>query len=303
MSRNVPFSHAVPFQIWLHIISLLVFPIILNTFLIFSSLNLKHYLVEMIWFVYIFPPIIFACYCGLRGAILSSVALQVIHSLYEILAHTEKGLLIDEVCFIVTQFLLSVVASYVVSTSTKKLKQKQTKLELAYKDIENLAYYDPLTSLPNRRLFLQQLDMEIMKHKQNETVFALLFIDLDGFKAINDTFGHEAGDVLLQEVSRRFTTCIRREDCLARFAGDEFTVLLVNITQNDAFEVAERLLTILQPSFMIQNQAVSITASVGMAFYPSSGETAEALMKYTDEAMYTVKKQGKNNYHLYTRNA
>ncbi|MFC3882364.1 diguanylate cyclase domain-containing protein [Bacillus songklensis] len=165
--------------------------------------------------------------------------------------------------------------------------------------MNHLIYHDQLTGLPNRRFFQETLNQKLDQFK-SEKLLAVMFIDLDGFKNVNDTFGHEIGDQLLQEVAKRLNNSVRDRDMAARLAGDEFTVILPEITREDVVQVAERVLEELRLPVILKKNSVKVTSSIGIVFYPHHGDNVETLLKHADQAMYQAKKQGKNNYLIYT---
>jgi diguanylate cyclase (GGDEF)-like protein/PAS domain S-box-containing protein len=180
----------------------------------------------------------------------------------------------------------------------------------AYKDISDikaqedrirtLAYYDPLTHLVNRTLFNDRLNTIVGESKTNGGQFAVLFVDLDGFKLVNDSLGHDAGDLLLCEVAELFSKCVTEFDTLARFGGDEFVVLLPHIDDNEeAKQVANQLIDTLSSPIKIRNQAFYVTASIGISIYPTHGDTAETLLVNADKAMYRAKQNGRNRCGFY----
>ena len=162
------------------------------------------------------------------------------------------------------------------------------------------AYHDILTDLPNRMLFKDRLGLAIMQAKRKETELAVMFIDLDRFKLVNDTLGHLRGDELLQQVATRLKATLRQGDTLARLGGDEFTIFLPELlNRDDAHVVANKALECLQKSFRLADSDVHISASIGIAVYPEDGETIDELLCHADMAMYQVKAQGKNSYSFY----
>ena len=168
-----------------------------------------------------------------------------------------------------------------------------TKQALAEKKIWHNAHHDLLTGLPNRRLFLDRLEQELKHARRNSLPLSILFMDLDGFKQVNDSFGHEAGDRLLVEVAERLTGCIREEDTVARLGGDEFTVIVTGARQRkDIVIVAQTLIFALAMPFRIEETTVHISASIGISFYPEDASTPVALMEAADKAMYHAKKTG-----------
>jgi diguanylate cyclase (GGDEF)-like protein/PAS domain S-box-containing protein len=163
------------------------------------------------------------------------------------------------------------------------------------------AYHDLLTRLPNRSLFKDRLSMALTQASRNNQRLAVMFIDLDRFKIINDSLGHTMGDRLLQAVSQRLLSCIRKGDTLSRFGGDEFTLLLPD-TQDAiaAVQVAEKILESIKEPFRLGGHDIHIGASIGIAVYPEAGTTLDLLIKNADIAMYHVKSSGKDGYHLFS---
>ncbi len=178
--------------------------------------------------------------------------------------------------------------------------------------IRRLAYFDTLTGLPNRQSFLERLDRELLRARRTRHGMALLFLDLDGFKRINDTLGHSAGDCLLQTVADRLQETLRAGAFVARPAldesglhfarlgGDEFTVVLPDIdTAATACMVAQRIQALLERPVLIGEQEIAVTSSIGIALFPDDGDDAATLLKHADTAMYYAKEQGRNNWQLY----
>lgn len=164
-----------------------------------------------------------------------------------------------------------------------------------------LAYYDGLTGLPNRRLFLDRLNVSIAHARRDKHMLAVMFVDLDQFKRINDTLGHRIGDGLLTGITERMKSCLRDEDTLARLAGDEFTVILPVIPHPDAaHNVAEKFLECYARPLNIDGHELRVTASIGIGIYPNDGEDADSLLHHADIAMYRVKESGRNGYLRYT---
>jgi len=170
--------------------------------------------------------------------------------------------------------------------------------------IHRLAYYDPLTDLANRSLFMEQLRLEMRHADDNRGAVALIYLDLDNFKPVNDTLGHEAGDILLKEVALRLNSCVRSSDTVARMGGDEFTIILGD--QKSAAKarsfgehVASQVVSALQEPVAIQGQEFRVTASVGVAVYPEHGSDVSELLRNADKAMYLAKESGRDLYRLY----
>lgn len=170
--------------------------------------------------------------------------------------------------------------------------------------IRLLAYYDTLTDLPNRALFQDRLDQELQRAMRSSSLVALLFLDLDGFKAINDSMGHGVGDQLLKEVAQRLLNCVRGSDTVARMGGDEFTILLSDLATPDKAEsaagsVAAKVRARLAEPFRLQGREVFVSTSIGIALYPRDGDVASSLLRHADTAMYQAKEQGKNTWRFY----
>jgi diguanylate cyclase (GGDEF)-like protein/PAS domain S-box-containing protein len=175
-------------------------------------------------------------------------------------------------------------------------ERKQAEERLHY-----LASHDLLTSLPNRALYFDRLNHAIRMAKRNETFVVIIFLDLDGFKQINDSFGHANGDKLLKLVAKRLKERTRKSDTIARLSGDEFTFILENIAdKKDAAIFAKDILSALERPFEIASTEVSLTASIGMSVCPVDGEDPETLLMKADSAMYRIKKSGRNRYDFYS---
>ncbi len=167
--------------------------------------------------------------------------------------------------------------------------------------LQHLAHYDVLTDLPNRALFFDRLERALVFAKRLRSTIALLYIDLDGFKEVNDSFGHDIGDLLLQAAARRLQEAVRESDTVARIGGDEFIVILKNIAVTaNAEAVAGKIIASLSETIHIQERACRIGASVGISLYPQHGSDGETLLARADQAMYRAKNQGKNRYTIYS---
>lgn len=163
------------------------------------------------------------------------------------------------------------------------------------------AFHDPLTGLPNRSLFKDRLNLALAQARRNNDMLAVLFLDLDRFKLVNDMLGHAVGDKLLKDVARRLSGCVRQSDTIARLGGDEFTILLPQPKDaGDVVKFARKILNTFQKPWIHGGQEFHITTSVGIAIYPNDGKNGETLLKHADTAMYRAKDEGSNNYQLYT---
>lgn len=175
-------------------------------------------------------------------------------------------------------------------------------IKLAEEQLAFLAHYDPLTELPNRLLLNDRLSHAIERAARSEKKLALLFMDLDGFKDINDTFGHPMGDELLKQVTKRLQKYLHQGDILARLGGDEFVLVVENFSLIDELEpVARKLLSILSEPFVLDGHELFIGASIGISLYPDDGSEADTLIRNADSAMYRAKEAGRNNHQFYTR--
>ncbi|WP_026839925.1 putative bifunctional diguanylate cyclase/phosphodiesterase [Citrifermentans bremense] len=190
--------------------------------------------------------------------------------------------------------------------------QDITERKHAEEQIRLLAYYDALTGLPNRRFFLQQLEQALVFANRYDRMLAVLFLDLDRFKLVNDTLGHGVGDRLLQDVADRLLRCVRRGDCLARadeecppslvsrLGGDEFTIMLSDIEHfQDVAKIARRILEAVSVPYSLEGQEVFVSTSIGISLYPFDATTASDLIRNADGAMYQAKEQGRNGYQIY----
>lgn len=194
------------------------------------------------------------------------------------------------------EYLLApVLDEYQNTEATVCISRDITERAIAEDKIWHNAHHDLLTGLPNRRLFLDRLEQEVKHAKRSSLPLAVLFMDLDGFKQVNDSFGHEAGDRLLSDVAGRLTGCVREEDTVARLGGDEFTLILAGAGHRQgAGLVAQTILDALSIPFIIEQQTVQISVSIGITFYPQDASTPVALLEAADRAMYKAKKSGSN---------
>ncbi len=179
-------------------------------------------------------------------------------------------------------------------------KKAQEELLRQKQSLTKQAYYDTLTTLPNRILFYDRLHQAITKSKRSDKEFAIMFIDLDKFKEINDSLGHNIGDLVLMEVALRLKNSLREIDTVARLAGDEFLVIVEDIDSKKSIELlAKKLLETLSSAMDIDGNELYITASIGISIYPDHAEDSKILVKHADQAMYKAKNIGKNNFQFY----
>ncbi|MBB1457267.1 bifunctional diguanylate cyclase/phosphodiesterase [Pseudoalteromonas sp. SG43-5] len=179
-----------------------------------------------------------------------------------------------------------------------QVRLRTNELENANIQLQQYAYQDGLTDLPNRRYFYEKLQSLV---SIKEMKFALIFIDLDGFKEVNDSLGHDYGDLLLHQVATRLQSCITTKDTVARLGGDEFTLILEGVNSPDeASKIAEAVKSSLMQSIKIKKETVYVTASIGLTFFPADGLTVEELVKRADQAMYLSKNKGRNRYEFFS---
>ncbi len=188
---------------------------------------------------------------------------------------------------------------YAKDITTTKLAQDRLRRQKEL--LDHQAHHDELTQLPNRTLFDDRLQQGIESAKRNKKELALFFIDLDHFKQINDSLGHAIGDKLLQKVTRRLLSQIRKHDTLARLGGDEFTLIMEELTdERDASKLAKKLLKALKEPITVDGHILYITSSIGISLYPKDDTQARSLLKYADRAMYRAKEEGRNNFQFYS---
>jgi diguanylate cyclase (GGDEF)-like protein len=195
-----------------------------------------------------------------------------------------------------------------VGNRTRELSSANTRLMIeiaerqqAQQEYIHLATHDSLTDLPNRTLMRDRLPHALARARRNKENLAILFLDLDGFKAVNDAYSHANGDILLKQVANRLKACLRENDSVSRFGGDEFVILIEDVHQvSDLTEVAKKILAAIEQPFNIEVAEVFITTSIGISIYPDHGDKADLLLKNADIAMYRAKMLGKNGYQYFS---
>lgn len=204
---------------------------------------------------------------------------------------------------LITGFLASAVGSFLLFQLLLVPQRLRIEVQRKTAQLEHLAYYDPLTNLANRKFFMEQLEQAVSSGKRSERGFALMFIDLDGFKHINDTLGHAEGDKLLQQIAHNLRSSLRESDIVARLGGDEFTVLSLDTTDEfQALAVAEKLLGALSTPVTLSHQQITASGSIGITLFPDDGTSSSELMQNADLAMYKAKAEGRNNYQFFSSN-
>ncbi|KHK01880.1 GGDEF domain-containing protein [Desulfovibrio sp. TomC] len=187
------------------------------------------------------------------------------------------------------------------SVGIEELMKSHETIKASEERFRQLALYDTLTKLPNRILFFERLERSIFRAKRFRHSLAILFIDLDRFKQINDNFGHQAGDAVLQEASSRIVSSVREVDTVSRLAGDEFSVLLEMFRSRSEIEmIASRIVSSLATPMRLHSNVLEIGASIGISSYPTDGEKPDELLRKADIAMYNIKKRTGNAWQFYT---
>jgi len=189
---------------------------------------------------------------------------------------------------------------YALETENLKAHTETGRLYQLATELEKHANYDILTGLPNRRFFFERLEQMITESENKSSKAAILYIDLDAFKDINDTYGHKIGDGVLMTVGNRLLQCIQEPDIAARLGGDEFAVLIQNIENiSNAEKLANKIHKLLEEYMVIENITYTISSSIGIAVYPEAGKDGETLLRNADSAMYEIKRSGKGQIGIY----
>ena len=263
---------------------------------------------EFVWILYLVPPLVIAYYGGLKGAVISgavSFALLVIYEVWE--SATEVSYNLQNVSVVVVTLASICITAGGVGILVDRMRNQQEQLEARGRELKEamgqialLAYYDNLTGLPNLNFFNSRLADMFTKKSAEGHRFAICFMDLDRFKWINDTIGHEYGNNVLKLVATRLQGRLTKTDTLARTGGDEFTILFDQVEdKGDLVSLAKNILSELHKPFYSKNSQHIVSASLGLAVYPEDGQTPEELMTAADLALFDAKKQGKNRFVFY----
>ena len=174
------------------------------------------------------------------------------------------------------------------------------KLEQAQEELQRIAHYDSLTGLSNRKFFYEQLDKLVERVRRENKIMAVMFLDLDNFKTVNDVHGHSVGDLMLQSVAKRIASCLRNNDIASRLGGDEFVMAFDSSgSEENVAIVARRIIEVISDVYIISGQELTISASIGISIYPKDGVDMDILIKNADAAMYSTKEHGGNSYKLF----
>lgn len=233
---------------------------------------------------------------GCIAAILINI-MSVLSSAVFMLRHTSAASLPGLISYLGVLVIIALICTYKkrVSEYINKIKYQRKSLEESEKKLYHMAYFDSLTGLPNKELFVIQLDQAIHIAKRNATLIGVIFIDLDSFKSVNDTMGHTTGDIVLKEIGTRLRSCLRQEDTVSRYGGDEFLIRVSQIEKVEhLYKVVDKIMNVFNNAVIIHNMDFFISASVGVAVFPVDGSDSETLITNADIAMYSAKKNGKN---------
>ena len=243
----------------------------------------------------LFVVMIFQKKNEMNGLIAGAAVLILLVVVRQVLTLTENRKLLDQ------YHQLNEVLEQKIGLRTSELSMKNEQLTEAMQQMKHMAYHDVLSGLPNRQLFLDKLTIAVAEARLHSHKIAVVFVDLDRFKNINDTYGHEFGDLLLKDFSQKITESLRKDDTVARQGGDEFTLILNKISQKeDIVPLIRHIQEVLEQPVTIKGQELNISMSMGIAFYPEDGHTTQDLMKHADIAMYHAKEQGRNNFQFFS---
>ncbi|WP_126427169.1 sensor domain-containing diguanylate cyclase [Brevibacillus marinus] len=228
---------------------------------------------------------------------------ELLISKYQEAVDTRKPVLFvwdDTICC--ESILTPILNSAGVCTHVLSLVRDVTPRKRLVEQLQFMAYHDTLTGLPNRRLFQERLSAALAQHAETGLPFAVLYLDCDLFKTVNDTMGHEIGDRFLQEFARRLQTSVRTLDTVARLGGDEFVILLLSVADHgEAIRLTEQILASVRRPWKIQQHEFTASVSIGVAFCPQDGSSSQLLMRHADVALYLAKAEGRNQYALFDR--
>ncbi|KAB7668916.1 GGDEF domain-containing protein [Bacillus sp. B1-b2] len=279
------------YMFWIPVVFFLILPIILERYLpihFFSSY----------WFLSLPSIFIVLFRFGTKSGITILCVSSLIHIFWEVFEFIRTGELISKEEFEMIAIVNLVKVSVTVLTAVYliKINQQKKELQILNDRLEKLAHMDHLTGLPNRLMLQDYINKEITESEKYNQKFSVMFLDLDRFKEINDTLGHAAGDSLLIQVAERLQRSVRKNDVVFRLAGDEFVIVLKDITKEECRNVADRIISEMSDSFILEGMESSISPSIGISFYPENGGNYQEILKNADKAMYLAKLKGKNNF-------
>lgn len=257
---------------------------------------------ELVWLIYIFPSVWLPFYFGLRGGLLAAFTGILIHGTNEIyeIGFKHEIYQMNEIWCMMVITLVNITVALTIGRLVDKLRMEQDSLEKVVSKMEYMAYHDYLTGLPNRWNFEMKLKAFLEEAKRTNTLLAVLFLDLDRFKLINDSLGHSIGDRLLKDVSKRIQLTLREGDCIARQGGDEFILFFsVLSSKNEVEQIVASLHKSIQAPFKIYDKEYFISSSIGISLFPANGLGREELIQQADIAMYTAKEMGGNGFQWY----
>ncbi|WP_339242715.1 sensor domain-containing diguanylate cyclase [Paenibacillus sp. FSL R5-0517] len=188
---------------------------------------------------------------------------------------------------------------YKLKNLIKELETEYTTIKKSARMSKHLSLHDVLTGLPNRLAYNDRLAWSISNAQRHDSKLAVMFVDADGFKQVNDTYGHDVGDQVLMEMAKRFRETIPSTDMVARLGGDEFTILSHLQNDQEAITIAKKLDAAFSTHFKIAGNHINLSISIGISLFPTHGQEPSELLRYADQAMYTIKKNGKNGYGIY----
>lgn len=278
-------------MLWIPVIFFLVLPIILERFL-------PIYFYSSYWFISFISIFTVLFSYGSKLGIITLFLSSLIHISWETYEFIRMGELIskEEVEMIIIVNLVKVSVTILTTIYLVKINQHRKELQILNEKWVKLAHMDHLTGLPNRLMLQDYINKEITESEKYNKKFSVMFLDLDRFKEINDTLGHATGDSLLIQVAERLQRSVRKNDVVFRLAGDEFVIVLKDITLKECRNVAERIISEMSDSFILEGRESSISPSIGISFYPENGVSYQEILKNADRAMYLAKLKGKNNF-------
>jgi diguanylate cyclase (GGDEF)-like protein len=300
LKQNTSKLGAIP--LWMRILTLLIF------FIPFFFDQPSGGTTEFIWFVYIIPAFIFSYYWGLKGGVFTAFLSMMTQIGWELVSCNldDENFNNGNLLVIIVRSLISFGIAFGIGLLASRLKHNQQiiekiNLELRGKNkqLDHLSNMDELTGLWNRRGLLKAVHDLTLQKNQEQTNFNVLFIDLDKFKPINDTYGRQVGNILLQDVAKRLKECVPEKAIISRVGGDEFTIILQNTTEAHSVLVAEKIRTDLSKVFIIQRKEIFITPSIGISLSSSNGSEVEQLLQNADIAVSFVKREGKNGFLIF----